>query len=157
MFGEIQPAIAGAVVPADDKKVGSPLNRRMVFTEDYMTLYVLFNSEVAVVDLKTNQVKANIKFGLGNPYGIHTTPNGRFVVVPTDSIWYFIDPKQPKPVLQLKLSDVNDAPGIGYYSPNGQTLVIPYNNQLFIIDAVNAKLIGRTNAKTNLPLIAWPQ
>ncbi len=134
-------------------------NRRMFFSKDLSHLYILAGApEVCVIDLQTNEVKSVIKFK-DTQYGIHPTPEGKFIVITAENSWYLLDPSQTKPgfYLNFRLEENEQGPKEGYYSPNGNLLVIPFKNYLYLIDPIQGVSIGKTRTKAIAPLIAWPE
>jgi hypothetical protein len=136
-------------------------NRRMFFSKDFSHLYMLAGSpEVIVFDTQINKVKSAIKFS-GAQYGIHPTPDGKLIVVPTDSGWHLIDPSRTKPVFSLSFKHLLDkseqGPENGYYSPNGKRLIIPFKNYLYLIDLDQGSFYGKVRTKARAPIIVWPE
>lgn len=133
------------------------VNTRMILTENTNLMYVLAgNSQIDMVDTTTYAVKRSIPLN-GNPYGIHLTPNGKYIVASTDTHWYLLDPNQNKPVLSILITDdeIKKAPQTAYYSPDGNLLILPFENTLYIIDTVQGKLAGKVKTKLPNPLITW--
>lgn len=134
-------------------------NRRMFFSKDFSHLYILAGApEVCDIDLQTNQVKSAIKF-FDTQYGIHPTPNGKFIAVTANNGWYLLDPSKTKPVFNLSLKPEDSEPGAeyGYYSPDGNLLVVPFKNYLYLIDPVQGISRGKTRTGAVSPLIVWPE
>ena len=134
-------------------------NRRMVFAKDYSHLYILAGApEVAVIDLQTNEVRSLIKFK-DTQYGIHPSPNGNYIVVAAENGWHLLDPASAKPIFSLnfRLEETEQGPEKGYYCPNGDLLVIPFKNYLYLINPVQGSSFGKIRTKAIAPLIVWPE
>jgi hypothetical protein len=143
------------------ERISCPENRRMFFSKDASHLYILARApEVSVIDLQTNEVKSVIKFK-GNQYGIHLTPDKKYIVVTTNMGWHLLDPSQTKPILSftypVNLNENEQGPENGYYSPNGNLLIVPFKKYLYLIDPVRGISIGKTRTKAITPLIVWPE
>lgn len=134
-------------------------NRRMFFAKDFSHLYVLAGApEVSVIDLQTNEVKSVIKFN-DTQYGIHPTPDGKYITVAAENGWHLLDPTKTNPVLSLNLNpeESEQGPENGYYSPNGNLLVVPFKNYLHLIDPVQGISLGKIRTKSTSPIIIWPE
>lgn len=139
---------------------GNPTeNRRMYLAKDHSHLYMLAGApEVAVIDLQTNEVKSLIKFK-DTQYGIHPSPNGKYIVVAAENGWHLLDPAATQPIFSLnfKLEENEQGPEKGYYSPNVNLLVVPFKNYLYLIDLDQGNSIGKIRTKATAPLIVWPE
>lgn len=162
-MGDLFPNPYPPVIGMDNKpgleKKSVSTDSRMFFSPDYSMLYALSGRSVmSVVDARTNQVKSEIKF-TGKAFGIHPAPNGKFIVVATDIAWHLLSPDKNKPVLTVNLS--KDEPMKfsipGFYSPDGKTLVIPYEKNLFVVDVEQAKFIGKFKTKIKNGKVVWPE
>lgn len=136
-----------------------PTNRRMIMDAGAGRLFVLVGtSEVAVVDLATNRVIRSLPLS-GAAYGLHLTPNRAYLAVPTETHWHLLDPDRLEPVV-LRMAITNDedsrAPEAGYYSPDDQLLIVPFENTLFVVDAVQGRLLRKIRSRTPNPVILWP-
>lgn len=134
-------------------------NWRMFFARDHSHLYMLAGApEVAIIDLQTNEVKSLIKFK-DTQYGIQPSPNGKYIVVAAENGWHLLDPIAAKPIFSLnfKLEENEQGPEKGYYSPNGDLLVIPFKDYLYLIDLDQGSSAGKIRTKAMAPLIVWPE
>lgn len=159
LFGSGFPPVIQSTSDKPFEKINRSENQRMFFAKDFSHLYVLAGApEVSVIDLQANEVKSVIKFN-DTQYGIHPTPDGKFIAVVTENGWRLLDPSQNKPVFSLnfKLEEPEQGPENGYYSPNGDLLIIPFNNYLYLIDPVQGISLGKTRTKAISPIIAWPE
>jgi len=132
-------------------------NSRMILAENTGLIYVLAgDARVDIVDISTHTVKRSIGFD-GNAYGIHLTPNSKFIVVPTETYWHLLDPNKNKPILSILINseESKKAPQTAYYSPDGSQLIIPFENTLYIIDTVQGKLAGKVKTKMHDARITW--
>jgi hypothetical protein len=158
-FGNLLPSalplVTGMKPPTDDKPVYASVNNQMILNRDSSRLYFPSQSEVKSIDLKTYQTISAIRCYQGKPYGIHLTPNEKYVVLATESEWTLLDPTQKKPVLQIPLSTGDYPPTTGYYSPDGNLLVIPSNSYLYLVDCQNGKLISTLRTDIKNAVITW--
>ncbi|MGE5604493.1 MAG: YncE family protein [Bacteroidota bacterium] len=158
-FGSGLPPVTQSPSPETLATNSSAENRRMFFAKDFSRLYVLAGGpELSVVDLQTNEVKSVIRFK-DTQYGIHPTPNGEYIVVTAKNGWHLIDPEASKPIFSynFKLEENEEGPDKGYYSPNGDLLVIPFNNYLYLINPVQGSFLGKFRTKAIAPQIVWPE
>jgi hypothetical protein len=163
------PPVAGKISPTDDQINYASDNNRALMTSDYSRLYSLTgSSEVSGLDLETGKKVTSTKFLQGKPYGIHFTPNGKFVAVAADTEWYLLDPDQKKPVLNIPLfvgsqtSDSHEDNNLifdngttGYYSPDGNLLVIPSNGYFYFVDCQNGKIAGKIHTNIQKAIVTW--
>ena len=157
LFRTPYPAVTGfEPFPQTQSKNISPTYRMFLGT-DPNQLFIVSNSSLNLVDLSTKGIIAKIKFD-GTYYGIHPTPNHKFVVVSTDTKWYLMDPQCKTRVLEVNLSKKDEpAPRSGFYSPDGNLLVIPTRNSLHLIDTQSGKYLGKIQTKIDYATILWPQ
>ncbi len=139
---------------------GNPAeNRRMFFAKDYSHLYILAGApELSVIDLQTNEVKSLIKFK-DTQYGIHPSPDDKHIVVAAENGWHLLDPAAAEPIFSLdfKPEENEQGPERGYYSPNGDLLVVPFKNYLYLIDLDQGRSAGKIRTKAIAPQIVWPE
>ena len=153
------PPVIGSSSVQPFKRTNPSENRRMFFTKDYTHLYVLAGApEVAVIDLQTNEVKSLIKFK-DTQYGIHPCPDGKYIVVAAENGWHLLDPATAQTIFSLnfRLEEDEQGPEKGYYSPNGELLIVPFKNYLYLIDPIRGSSLGKTRTKALNPLIVWPE
>jgi len=137
-------------------------DQKMFFSADYQNLFVLSGrSEVSVVDLNTNRTDQKLKFK-GKAFGIHPVPSGKYIVASTDTYWHLLSAERTNPILSVPiLPAVQDGPGplplVGYYSPDGKRLIIPYEKNLYVIDTENAKYLGKFKTKVWNPVVIWAE
>lgn len=150
----IQPASVKPITTTNPSE-----NLRMFFSQDGSVLYILAGApEVCVIDLQTNTVKSVIKFN-DTQYGIHPTPDGKRIVVAAENGWHLLDPSRTKPEFSLafSLEETEQGPENGYYSPNGDLLIIPFKNYLYLVDPSRGVSLGKTRTKAIAPIIVWPE
>jgi|GEM_PF-636808 len=136
---------------------GVSVNNRMVMDEKTGLMYVLTGTpQVDIVDTSTHTVQRSVVFN-GNAYGIRRTPNSKYIVVATETYWHLLDPNQNKPVLSILITDEENkkAPETAYFSPDGNLLVISFENTLYIVDTVQGKLAGKVRTRFADARIAW--
>ena len=158
-FGSDLPPVIQTASIGSLEATGLTQNRRMCFSKDFSELYILAGGpEVCVMDLQTNKVKTKINFK-DDHYGIHLTPDGKYIVVAAENGWHLLDPTASKPIFSLNfyLDESEQGPGQGFYSPNGDLLIVPFKNYLYLIDPIQGCSLGKTRTKTLNPLIFWPE
>ena len=150
------PPVAGMIPPTNDLANNASESNQQLITTDFSRLYSLVsNSEVSGIDLTTTQKITSTKFFPGKPYGIHFTLNQKFIVVATDTSWYLLDPNQKKPTLSIPLFTGDYPPTTGYYSPDGNLLVIPSNGYYYFINCQNGTLQGKLRSDIQTAVITW--
>ncbi|HBF36552.1 MAG TPA: hypothetical protein DDW50_04450 [Firmicutes bacterium] len=156
LFPQKLPPVSGMILPVDDKTNFLSDNNRMLMTDDCNRLYTLASrGEVSGINLKNGLQVSSCKFIEGKPYGIHFTPDKKFVVVAADTIWYLLKPEQKKPIFSLPLPSGDGLPTTGYYSPDGNLLVIPSNGYFYFIDCQNCRLAGKLQTKVQKSVVTW--
>ncbi len=161
--GELPPV--GAIPAISDDKTGvTPKNNRLFMTANPARIYALSNgSALVTLDPQTRKILNTLKLG-GAPTGMHLTPNGRYIVVTTDSDWYLVDPTQKRPALRVQLarpaltSSLNNLalPTYGFYSPDGRWLAITSWGSRYVVDTANATLMANSATIGDNPVILWP-
>jgi hypothetical protein len=150
------PAVSGMLSPTSDLPDYSTNNNRIIMTPDNKSLYSLAsNGEVSGFDTEKGNQISSTKFSAGKPYGIHFMPNNQFIAVAADTYWYLLDPGLQKPKLSLPLFSGDFQTSNGYYSPEGNLLVIPSNGYYYLVDCQSCKLIGKLRNNIQKGAIAW--
>ncbi|MGE5581589.1 MAG: YncE family protein [Bacillota bacterium] len=150
------PPVSGTPKPADDKPIWAAVNEQVLLNNEQSLIYSLAsNGEVRALDTKTGQIISSVKFRQGKPYGIHLTPDQKYLVIATDSIWYLVDPVKNRIQLKIPLLTGDYPPDTGFYSPDGSLLVIPGNGYFYLVDCQTGKLAGKFRTKIQKALVAW--
>ncbi len=161
--GELPPV--GAIPElSDDKTLGAFKNSRLFMTADPSRIYALSNgSALVTIDSSSRRILNTLKIG-GTLVGMHPTPNGRFIVVTTDSDCYLVDPTQKRPALRVQLarpglsSSLNNPvlPTYAYYSPDGRWLTITSWGSRYVVDTLDATLVTSSATVGDTPVVVWP-
>jgi hypothetical protein len=146
-------------------------NNRVIITKDFSRIYSLTNStEISGRELATGKKVSSTKILQGKPYNIHFTPDGKFIVVATDTTWYLLDPNQNEPKLAIPLFHGNELDAMNqkgrhkgnplvdttsYYSPDGNLLIISSHGSFYFVDCQECKLIGKVWANIQKGKIIW--
>ncbi|HYH03785.1 MAG TPA: hypothetical protein VEC37_11820 [Bacillota bacterium] len=156
LFAAAAPPVTGTNPAFENKIENSPLNERLLFCPEQNRLFVLTGSDkISVINLKTNQVERTIKLN-GAASGFHLIPGSNRLMAATDYSWDLIDPEKTTPILSVKISREEESASLGYYNSDGTRLVVPFKNQLYLIDTQKPQFIGKIHTKSEQPLIIWP-
>jgi hypothetical protein len=150
------PAVNGMSAPISELPDYSTGNNRIIMTPDDKRLYSLAsNGEVSGFDTEKGDQISSTKFNDGKPYGIHFMPNNQFIAVAADTYWYLLDPGLKKPKLSIPLFGGDFQMTNGYYSPDGNLLVIPSNGYYYLVDCQSCKLLGKLRNNIQKAVITW--